>query len=204
MTKAQETKDSILECAKQEFLKEGFAAASMRSIAQRAGLTTGAIYRYYADKETLFHAIVSPAADMLYDRFVAMQEEFAGHPAADQADAILNHTGAGPLPLLRIVYENRDVFKLIVCHADGTEYAGYIDKLVDVEERNTRRFLSALKKEGIRVSGVSASLNHILASAYFKAVFETVAHDMPQDEAVAYVEELTKFYRAGWNSLLGL
>ena len=41
----------ILSAGKKEFLEKGFQGASMRSIASSLAVTTGAIYRYYTDKE---------------------------------------------------------------------------------------------------------------------------------------------------------
>ena len=41
----------LLEAGKQEFLEKGFQGASMRGIASRLSVTTGALYRYYTDKE---------------------------------------------------------------------------------------------------------------------------------------------------------
>ena len=44
-------------------MEKGYNDASVRSIAKQAGLTTGAIFRYFPDKESLFAALVSPVAD---------------------------------------------------------------------------------------------------------------------------------------------
>ena len=50
----------LLEAGKQEFLEKGFQGASMRGIASRLSVTTGALYRYYTDKESLFDVEASP------------------------------------------------------------------------------------------------------------------------------------------------
>lgn len=63
MSKSEDTKQLILDTAKKEFMEKGYNDASVRSIAKQAGLTTGAIFRYFADKESLFAALVSPVAD---------------------------------------------------------------------------------------------------------------------------------------------
>lgn len=47
----------ILLAGKEEFLEKGFQGASMRQIAARLQVTTGAIYRYYTDKESIFEAL---------------------------------------------------------------------------------------------------------------------------------------------------
>ena len=58
MSKSEDTKQLILDTAKKEFMEKGYNDASVRSIAKQAGLTTGAIFRYFADKESLFAALV--------------------------------------------------------------------------------------------------------------------------------------------------
>ena len=46
----------IVEAMKAEFLEKGFSDASIRSIGQRAGLTSAALYRHYSSKEAMFCA----------------------------------------------------------------------------------------------------------------------------------------------------
>ena len=50
--------EKILECAKEEFMEKGFADASLRTIAERAGYTTGMLYARFADKSVLFKELV--------------------------------------------------------------------------------------------------------------------------------------------------
>ena len=61
---AIETKKKILDSAMAEFLEKGFMNASLRTIASNAGLTTGAMYRHFKDKDALFCALVDDAIDM--------------------------------------------------------------------------------------------------------------------------------------------
>lgn len=53
------TLDKILICSKEEFLKKGFKDASLRNIAKNANVTTGAIYRYFKDKDAIFVTLVN-------------------------------------------------------------------------------------------------------------------------------------------------
>ncbi len=50
------TKD-ILDAAQRMFVRKGVEAATMQEIAAEAGLSAGAIYRYYASKEHLLRAV---------------------------------------------------------------------------------------------------------------------------------------------------
>lgn len=51
-----ETKIHLIQCAKKEFMEKGFAGASLRGICQKAGVTTGALYFFFQDKDDLFMA----------------------------------------------------------------------------------------------------------------------------------------------------
>src|ERR1700743_2566291 len=52
-SKAEATASKILEAALALFREEGFDAATMRVIAQTAGVATGAAYYYYASKDAI-------------------------------------------------------------------------------------------------------------------------------------------------------
>lgn len=55
-------KQHLLESAIRVFALKGFNDASMREIAAEAGLTTGAIYHHYKNKDDLFYDAVKEAA----------------------------------------------------------------------------------------------------------------------------------------------
>ena len=51
-------REAILDVAQEVFLEEGFAAASMSTIAARLGGSKGTLYNYFRSKEQLFDAFV--------------------------------------------------------------------------------------------------------------------------------------------------
>ncbi|MFG1431145.1 TetR/AcrR family transcriptional regulator [Xanthobacter sp. V2C-8] len=57
--KTARTRAAIIAAAMAEFLERGFAAATMASIARRAGVAKGTSYLYFETKEALFAGIVS-------------------------------------------------------------------------------------------------------------------------------------------------
>lgn len=61
LTKGERTRQTILEAAYELFLEQGYAATSMRQIAERAGLALGGIYNHFDGKEAIF-------ADLIIDR----------------------------------------------------------------------------------------------------------------------------------------
>ena len=72
--KDESIKQKILECAKAEFMEKGFADASMRTIAEKAGFTTGILYSRFADKDEIFRGLVDDGASELYDYLCFVQD----------------------------------------------------------------------------------------------------------------------------------
>ncbi|MEV0083689.1 TetR/AcrR family transcriptional regulator [Saccharopolyspora sp. NPDC050642] len=60
-----DTHEKIQAAAIGLFARKGFAATSVRDIAQAAEISTGLMYRHYATKEALFDDLASQAADGL-------------------------------------------------------------------------------------------------------------------------------------------
>ena len=204
MQKGEATKQHLLELAKAEFLKKGYSEASVRNIAKTAGLTTGAVFRYFPDKVALFDALVSDAADTLMNHFKAAQDahfdlipEEKTTESLDLSTEHLNH-------FINYIYDNFDAFKLVICCSEGTRYANYIHDLVELEVSQTEVYYEKLRQLGKLEGSISHDLHHMITSAYFTAVFETVAHDMDRERAIEYVNELAAFFNYGWNGLLRL
>ena len=202
--KDEEAVGQILECAKEEFMQKGFADASMRTIAEKAGFTTGMLYSRFADKNELFSALVKEGADKLYSYFADVQEEFAEFPAAQQVTEMQTYTSGKMRTVLDIIYEYFDTFKLIVCHSAGSSYERYIDRMIEYETDSTERFMRVFQKNGTSVKTVRRDINHMLASALFNGIFEVVAHDFPKEDAMEYVDAVCEFFYAGWDKLMGL
>jgi len=58
LTKGERTHQAIIESAYTLFLEHGYAATSMRQIAERAGLALGGIYNHFASKEAIFSELI--------------------------------------------------------------------------------------------------------------------------------------------------
>lgn len=195
--------DRILECAKEEFMEKGFEGASMRTIAEKAGYTTGMLYGRFADKSQLFKELVGEAADKLFDYYSGIQEEFASFSADRQKAEMHSYVDNKMDVMIDIVYENFDAFKLIICKSAGSGYEYYVDKMIDIETKNTDRFIRELKEAGYKTNEIRADLSHILASAMLNGTFEVVSHDLPREDARYYIKQLQDFFNAGWDRLLG-
>lgn len=58
ISKGERTRQAVLEAAYELFLEQGYAATSMRQIAERAGLALGGIYNHFPGKEAIFSELI--------------------------------------------------------------------------------------------------------------------------------------------------
>ena len=204
MQRESTTQELILEAGKQEFLENGFQGSSLRKIAKRAGVTTGAVYGYYQSKEDLFEALVQETYQTFMRVFQDAQDRFAQLPQEEQ----LRHLGilsANAMEaLVYDIYDQFDAFRLLLCCAQGTKYEQFIHELSEMEVEATHRFMQVLRDLGYTVPKWDPWLEHILVSAMFSGFFEIVVHEMPLEQAIAFTRELNIFYTAGWKKIMGL
>jgi AcrR family transcriptional regulator len=56
--RAEQQRSRILDAAKEGFVADGFSAATVATIAERAGVSAGLIYRYFESKQAIVLAII--------------------------------------------------------------------------------------------------------------------------------------------------
>jgi AcrR family transcriptional regulator len=77
--RSETTQRALLDAARALFAERGFAGTGREDIAERAGVTRGALYHHFGSKERLFRAVVEELEQGLMQRVVeaSMQERDA-------------------------------------------------------------------------------------------------------------------------------
>jgi AcrR family transcriptional regulator len=121
----EEVRHAVLVCAEQAFAERGYAGTTMAHIAERAGVSTGNIYRYFADKETLFAAVLPDAFARSFRRILrqrvnalirAQDLQHLDAEAAARGEALLSFWIAHRLKVVTILDR-----------AAGSRHAGFAD-----------------------------------------------------------------------------
>ncbi|EIC96272.1 hypothetical protein HMPREF9970_0195 [Lachnoanaerobaculum saburreum F0468] len=117
-------------------------------------------------------------------------------------DEIWNISSDAIREFIHYIYMHFDIFKLIICYSDGTEYNNYIDRIVERELNSMYRMYETLDKKGISYNRVAKNELHMIIHAYYACIFETVLHDFSKETALDSVQSLSSFFTAGWRKLL--
>ena len=157
------TRAKILRAAKQEFFTNGFADTNVRTIAEKAGVTTGALYNLFDNKDGIFEALVSGVFDEFLDIVThhdIFDAENFGMKTSDLS-AITELSQHRFLKMVDFFYDNWDAMKLIVCRSKGSSYEHIFDKAIDVTERET---LQWLKQDGVKMSRRIRFFIHVMVT----------------------------------------
>lgn len=192
--------EAILHHAKTEFLEKGFEEASLRTIAQNAGVSTSTIYTRYLDKEGLFRALVTEAATKVKTYLSASLNQFGELETEQQKAQKKTCADEGFRGLIDILYTYFDEFQLIVTGSPSGFYQDFLESLVQIDAAATKQFLLTTGSEAYRTGRINDSFIHVVCSGFYAGVFETVIHRMPREEAEQYISELRNFYNTGWKT----
>ena len=193
--------EKLMECAKEEFLTNGYENASLRVIAEKAGSSKGAIYIRYPDKESLYRSLVQPAMDAFCGLIQSALEQFNQLPGAEQTSQMYSFSDHGFWASVDYIYDHFDEFRLLLDGAEGTQFACFLDELVDIEVDYTYKYMEVIGCESVKSGLVTEDFIHIIVTAYFNGMFEVVRHNMSKADAVKYVKLLNRYHMQGFSTV---
>lgn len=195
----KKTRERLLESARAEFTEKGYLKASLRKICADAGVTTGALYFFFKDKEDLFAAIVEPPLlglkQLLYEHFNSENElnpETYTHFDGDHDEFAAT--------VIRHLYANRDEFLLLLTKAQGTRFENVVDELVESIEK--RYFLVAEKLTAVMPGKrINRYMLHWLSHIAVGAFSHLLTHEKNVEKAISVTGRFMDFIVGGWMKL---
>lgn len=191
----KETRDKLIDSARKEFLEKGYNKASLRKICADAGVTTGALYFFFQDKDALFGAI----ADEPYNELIALLKS---HFEADEAileqpyEVEEGDHDAFVEELVHHLYKNYDVFHMLLTRAQGSKYENAVDELADILDRT---YVDMTDKMGSHYGGkVNKQMVHWLTHMILDAFIHMITHEKDEKKALAHIKRVMNFITSGW------
>jgi len=200
MTDVMNTQEKILYFGKQEFLQNGFKNASLRNIAAAANMTTGAIYTYFKDKNALFETIVEPVCLQVEKMFRELSALYY-NDSNIVTEITTENSIANLREVYRFIYDNFDVFRLLVVGSEGSSKADFVHTIVDYEVTHTIAYLNKINKDKCINSEINSTVLHMISESYINTILEPVRHNMSYEQAIENLEFLCIFYTGGWKSI---
>lgn len=195
------TRQRIMACAKEEFLQVGFQAAQLQNIVKAANVTTGALYRHFKNKEDLFDAIVGP----ILQKFKVLEDEICKRNYSlmdnDALKKMWNITDEFHTGWIDFFYDNYDDMRLLLCCSEGTKHTTFIHDFAELNTQLTMTFVNEAKQRGLAVSVIDSEKLHILMTAYWSAMFETIIHGFTKEDALSFVVDIEAFFN--WEAIFG-
>jgi len=177
-TKGQRTRKNILNCARKVFARAGYVTLRMSDVAEESGVSMGALYRYFQNKDDLFVNLIGDIHEQMFSASRASEHDFA----ADPYQALL----AANRGYLKHYHENRDVMRALI--EAGTVDERFRDVWWQMRRRHIDRFVYALKtSHGIEtVSGVSVrTVVESMASLVEQSAYTWFAQEELNDKSIS-------------------
>lgn len=198
----KETRAKLLASAKEEFLEKGYMQASLRNICKNAGVTTGALYFFFKDKEDLFASLVEKPLSGLYE---IMKAHYMDEMEVSPEEALKMQEFSGDLEaarqILHYMYQYYDEFQLLLSKAQGSRFAQCVDHFVDVTEKHYR-VMADSHTEVLHVARVEDYIIHWIAHMHIDAFVHMLTHEPSEEAAWRYIEVTINYLIGGWLGMI--
>lgn len=196
-----ETKERLLEEAKKEFMEKGYMQSSLRSICKRAGVTTGALYFFFKDKEDVFAAIVREPLEQLRELLQAhytkeqielSRRGFSGEGSADDEE----------MALLTIehLYQYKEEFLLVLTKSQGSRFENYYEEIVEATQKHYTLLVHRMS-EMYDIPMLDEGWLHWFSHMQVDSFVYMITHGLPKEEAIKQVKIIMDFMVKGFSGI---
>ena len=186
--------------AQRLFLEHSYAGATMRVIAQGAGVSTANLYNYFDSKDGLFCHLVKPFMQSL-DR-VVYEHHIPNHAkryvayCEGNADGLMEAQTAAYMALLR---NHREQAEMLLFHAKGSSLEHYVESFTERCAKQIATTMTHAGRHGASPSAVASTFSYRMHVVWlFATLREVLRHHLEPAEAEAVVRNFVRFELSGW------
>lgn len=189
----EEIEKNIYQAAIDEFYIMGYQSATLRNIAQGAGIPVGLIYTYYRNKAALFDAVVGPT-------YLSFQKVLSTTSSPDNNPGYDKFLQAELPFIFNLLKNNRKPFIILVDKSKGTGYENAREELIRLTQLHIQ---AQLQNNLIHCEKKADDLfYHILANNFMEGLCEIARHYKDEKWAVHILQLFIQQYFYGINSLI--
>ena len=193
-----EKRKLLIEAAKKEFLEKGYNKASLRNICAKAGMTTGALYFFFSNKEDLYESIVNPPIEelkrMIIEHYKEDSEFLANQNSLDMGN--IDHSDIAEM-IVKHIYKNYDSFILLLSGSKEDALEKEIDEFVELIEKST-----VLMVKDSKYYTYDPFMTHWMAHTTVDSVAHVIKHEKDESIAQKRIQSIMNYLVIGWIKLV--
>ena len=180
-------REKIYAAAIEEFKTFGYQEASIRNIANNAGISLGNIYRYYQNKESLYIAVVQPLMESVKE-FVDTKFFVDGSSLKEVAANVVD-------------FMDKHDDEIVILRRGNTDY--YRNFAEFLEKATAKRIEQGIQSGSGEIKVKNPQLSHIIARSFLHCLFDIIYSTKDNQVRTEYVEEVMIFYFGHLDTRLG-
>ena len=189
--------EPIIKAAWHEFMELGYLKASMRNIASRAGITTGALYRRYKGKKEMFFSLIK---GMLEDgpnsEAKEIQNLYIEAFKNKDSDLFIKALTKEEKIYVDLLFKHYDECYLIMIKGEGSDILNDINNAYINKTKETIEFFTKDRNLSINKDTLELILN--MQRNMYR---EIICRGYTKDKAVEAIKEFENFMLPSWKHL---
>lgn len=186
----------IMKAAYEEFLSCGFQKASLHKIAQKAGVTTGAIYTRYKNKDALFISLLQGFFETMNEIFSPAAEEYERAKKSARTEDIIRAINAEEKIYFRLLTKHYDDCTLFFSRSDGSSVEAILKELMNRKTKQTIEFFTDVYGKAPNEDAI-----RLLMGSQFWYFRQLLGEHLEEDKMFACLSSILDFFNAGWRQL---
>ena len=188
--------DGIISAARAEFLSRGFQKASLHKIAENAGVTTGAIYTRYKNKDALFVSLLQDFFETMNELFSPAAEEYERARKSARTEDIIQAINMEERIYFRLLTEHYDDCTLFFSRSDGSSAETMLRELMDRKTEQTVDFFASVYGKAPNEDAI-----RLLMGSQFWYFRQLLDEHLEEDKMFACLKSILDFFNAGGRQL---
>lgn len=186
----------ITQAAYEEFLIHGFQKASLHRIAEKAGVTTGAIYTRYRNKDALFTSLLQGLLAEMDGYFAPAAAEYERAGRLGTTEALLDAIDFEEHIYIKLLTEHYDECTLFFSRSDGSSVEAMLNTIMQSKTEQTVEFFRQVYGKAPN----AVALRLLMGSQlwYFRQLLD---ERLEEEKMLDCLHTLLSFCNAGWRQL---
>lgn len=196
-----ETKVRLISVAAEEFATKGFQHSSLRRICQNAGVTTGALYFFFENKDDLFKEIVSSVAKQISDFTINhynAEKKFWENTAEENEKVNIKLLS----DLLCFYYKNKGSCDVILNNRSHPVVVNFFEEIIKITTEHHTEIIKSYADIKPRKYPIDEFAIHCFAHQEINILIGLIVHNKTFEDAMVHVKPVVLMMEGAFMGLV--